>query len=440
MKLQYQLNVAFTTLLIVIMSVTALTIYSLILNLLVQDEQRQLQAKGELIVNLLNQESSVANVQRLSQFLQDQDLQIFMYDQHRNEVLFSTLSMDMVSSWVNTNNLSGEVKEIWEGDGERYVVSDLPLSARQPWVHLILLTPFNDLQAVQQTFINRLLVVFVVGIAVAILLSHFLTKRLVTPLTRLKHQLKKIETRQFDDVEVIQASGEIKEVEQSVLDMAHELQHYIQSQHQFFQNASHELKTPLMTIQGYAEGIRDGVFDKEDASRGLEVMVAEITRFKKIINEMILLAKLDSDEGIYQEKIIDIREIIKQTIDRALPLANEKGIVLSFNANSEMTLNADEEKLLQAMMNITSNAIRHASSEVRIIGTKTNDTLKILIEDDGTGIPSELMPHLFHRFVKGEGGETGLGLAISRAIVERSGGCIHVEGSKLGGAKFTLTF
>ena len=121
---------------------------------------------------------------------------------------------------------------------------------------------------------------------VVVILSYFLTNRLVTPLTRLKWQLKKIEKRQFDDIEPIQATGEIKEVAQSVYDMAAELERYITSQQIFFQNASHELKTPLMTIQGYAEGIKEKVFDPEEEEKGLEVMVTEVKRLKKIINEL----------------------------------------------------------------------------------------------------------------------------------------------------------
>src|SRR5699024_2880746 len=128
---------------------------------------------------------------------------------------------------------------------------------------------------------------------VAIVISSFLTNKLVTPLSRLKVQLKKIEKRQFDDIERINATGEIKEVEQSVYEMANELHRYMRTQQTFFQNASHDLKTPLMTIQGYAEWIRDCVFNEDEKEKGLDIMVSEVNRLKKIINELILLAKLD---------------------------------------------------------------------------------------------------------------------------------------------------
>ncbi|WP_373285566.1 sensor histidine kinase [Paraliobacillus quinghaiensis] len=220
--------------------------------------------------------------------------------------------------------------------------------------------------------------------------------------------------------------------------MASELQRYIQSQRQFFQNASHELKTPLMTIQGYAEGIRDGIFADKESERGLEVMVDEVARLKKIINEMILLAKLDSEEDIYKKELIKVSELITLTVDRALPLANEKKVLLQHELKTDATIYADREKLLRAMMNIVTNGIRHAHSCVSIKVTHTVEHIQITIEDDGDGITEELMPQLFQRFIKGDGGETGLGLAISRAIVERSKGTITVGQSDLGGAKFTI--
>ncbi|SDM87993.1 sensor histidine kinase [Sediminibacillus halophilus] len=438
MKLQSQLNIAFTTLLVVIMSVAAFTIYSLILNLLIHNEQTQLEKNGRIITGMINESPSL-NMQQLSGLLEDLKLQgIFYYRSGGSEdTIITNLPRDVAENWVNNYDLSQNEQPLWKAGNERYVVSRMSFSPRFPAWELILVTPLNDLQAVQRNFIGILLIVFAVGILVAVLLSYYMTNRLVTPLTRLKEQVKKIEKRQFNEIQSVNASGEIKEVEESVMEMAQELERYIQSQRQFFQNASHELKTPLMTIQGYAEGIRDGVFEREESERGFEVMVAEIGRLKKIINEMILLAKLDSEENIYREENIKAADLIKLTMERALPLANEKNVKLDTSGIDDVTLTADKEKLLQAMMNIVANAIRHADSVVTVSVEKADGVI-IRVADDGAGVPTDLMPHLFHRFVKGEGGETGLGLAISRAIIERSGGRITVGTSESGGALFSI--
>lgn len=437
MRLQTQITIAFTTLLVIIMSVVAIMIYSLILDVLIQNEKDQLEEKGKILIEFL---LSDANPESLSQWLGEEQLQLFIYDRDQEQTLIRTLPQGLIDDWLVKYELSEEEQSLWIDGEERYVVSILSIFPDLLDRKLVLLTPLDDLQEVQNNFFSRLIIVFLIGIMIIVLFSHFLTKHFVTPLTKLKHQLKKIENRQFNDVERVKATGEIKEVEQSVNDMAIELKRYIQSQRQFFQNASHELKTPLMTIQGYAEGIRDGIFVDAESDRGLDVMVDEVARLKKIINEMILLAKLDSEENIYKEEFIKIDELITLTVERALPMASEKNVKLKQIVDKNITLYADHEKLLRAMMNIVTNGIRHADKQVVINVRKTVEHIELIVEDDGEGIAEDLLPKLFQRFIKGEGGETGLGLAISRAIIERSNGTITVSKSDLGGALFKIRF
>lgn len=443
MKLQYQITIAFTTLLVIIMTITGIMIYSQLLQMLIKDEQRQLEDKGELIVNFILSEdlNNTANIHRFLQLLEQYNLQVFAYDEGSERLVFSSISdMDMIESWIQEYNLNSRTQPLWQGEDDRYVVSIIPLLSPISTQHLVLLTPLDDLQEVQKSLINRLFLIFIIGIAITILLSHYLTSKLVTPLTKLRHQLKKIEKRKFDEMEEVKATGEIKEVEQSVVEMANELNSFIQSQRHFFQNASHELKTPLMTIQGYAEGIRDGVFEGKEAQRGLQVMVAEINRLKKIINEIILLAKLDSEADLYEEEKVNSKVFMGQVIERAIPIANEKHIQVTEKQIEEVEIKFDTEKMLQAVMNIVSNAIRHADTLVEIVAFTEGKQFHIQVTDDGEGIDEELLKKLFHRFVKGESGETGLGLAIARAIVERSGGTIKAENARFGGAQFTITF
>ncbi|HLQ71390.1 MAG TPA: HAMP domain-containing sensor histidine kinase, partial [Bacillota bacterium] len=430
-----------TTLLLVILAVTGFVIYSLILNLLIQDEQRQLEQKGTLLIDILNEEyGGRQNVKDFQRFLQKQDLQLFVYDKAQDRVLYTTLNDDVARGFISHNDFKDQGEELWEYGADKFVLKRIPFYPKERGIQLILLTPLTDLQVVQHSFFVRLLIVFIIGAIAAVTLSYFLTNKLVTPLTRLKRQLKKIEKRQFDDVERIKATGEIKEVEQSVFEMAGALESYMKSQQAFFQNASHELKTPLMTIQGYAEGIRDHIFTEKEKEKGLEVMVAEVIRLKAIINEMILLAKLDSEEAVYEPHLIEAKTLVKQIADRGLPISSEQHVSLLTDVADGAMVYADEEKVLRALSNVVFNALRHAEKEVYISVTYGNKFTSFVIEDDGKGVPDEMLPHIFHRFVKGKGGETGLGLAIARAIAEQSGGNITVGRSSLGGARFVLTF
>ncbi|MBM7551900.1 sensor histidine kinase [Thalassobacillus pellis] len=438
MKLLYQLNAAFTALIVIVMSLTALFLYSMILNLLIEDEKRQLEDKGELLIELVNQQENPGKYTQLSQLLSDSEFRVLMFDRSQREILFSTLPEKTAADWASRYDQQLKEEDLWEGEGKDYVVYDITFTPRSNGVVLALATPLDDLQAVQTMFAWRMVVVLIIGLILAVSISYLLTRKLVTPLTRLKQELKKIEQRKFNDLKPVHASGEIKEVEQSIRQMAKELENYIHSQKQFFQNASHELKTPLMSIQGYAEGIKDGIFEGAAADKGLQVMASETERLKKIVDEMILLAKLDSDENIYHPEKTDLHELIKQASERVYPLAKEKQIELVYKELEPLFVNVDQEKMLQALLNILGNAIRHAEKQVSLTTELSRGYYTIKVSDDGCGIPEDLFPSLFKRFMKGKQGETGLGLAISRAIIERSNGTISAYNNKEQGATFVI--
>jgi len=441
MKLQYQLHIAFTALLLIVLTVTGFAVHSLLLEGLIQDEKRQLEQKGELLVTLLNNEQYRPREQiDYDAFFKEQNLQVFVYDRNRNELLFTTFPLTQSQEFLRKNNKESHVKERFDLGGNTYVTSTMYLFSERSGLELILLTPLTDLEAVQQALLKRLLWIFVIGAIGAIILSYILTRKLVTPLVDLQKQVKRIEHRQFDQLERVQATGEIKDVEQSVYDMATELQRYISSQQMFMQNASHELKTPLMTIQGYAEGIRDHVFSQEEEEKGLELMVEEVSRLKSIINEMILLAKLDSAQATYHPETVAVRDMVERVVEHVLPLAHTKGITVETHISEDVYIWVDKEKLLRALLNITQNGLRHAHTQVNVSAHIEEDTIVIQIQDDGDGIDAEVLPHLFHRFVKGSKGDTGLGLAIAEAIVEQAGGKIEVESLPTKGATFNLFF
>ncbi len=441
MRLQTQLNLAFTTLVLIVLAVGGFVIYSLILDLLVKNEESQLEQKGELLVQFLEENAYYNNsVEELEKFLNEQNLQFIVYDQTSDQVIMSTLNLNIVEGFYKEKYFTDKESDLWEFGESQFVVSKKSIDPNQTGLELVLLTPLTDLQEVQQSFISRIALVFIIGSLVAILLSYFVTRRLVTPLERLKEEVKKIERREFGDLKEIKSSGEIKDVALSVNEMGLELQRYIDSQQTFFQNASHELKTPLMTIQGYAEGIRDGIFTGEDMEKGLNVVTSEVNRLKTLINEMTLLAKLDSEKSMVEQDQINLDELIKKVLDRIYPYAIEQDVTVEYLEHDSVIILGDEDKLLRAFLNIITNGIRYAKSHIGITVEEMKDKIIIRIVDDGAGIDEHIRPYLFHRFVKGKAGDTGLGLAISRAIIEQSNGTISVNNKPGAGAEFILEF
>jgi signal transduction histidine kinase len=300
----------------------------------------------------------------------------------------------------------------------------------------------SKVRTIEQALLKQLLIIFGAAGLAMLLFSLFITKKLIKPLIRLRTELTKVKERRFADVTFIKAGGEIGSVAKSVYDMAGELNRFNHVQKQFFQNASHELKTPLMSISGYAEGIRDGVFEGESVRKGLDIIMNESARLKKLVTEMTLLAKLDSEEDVFKNEEVCLQDLLTETVERLNPLLVKKGITLHAEYGDMQTimLRADRDKLLQAMLNVVSNAARYARHHIYIHAEIREGQAAIRVSDDGPGIPEDLLPYLFHRFVKGKDGESGLGLAISRAIVERCGGLIQAGNGSGGGAIISLQF
>lgn len=307
---------------------------------------------------------------------------------------------------------------------------------------LTLLTPISKIRSIEQALLGRLILVIFIVVGIMFLLSLFITKRLIQPLMNLKQELKKVKERHFTEVRLIEAGGEIGAVAQTVYEMAGELHRFNQVQKQFFQNASHELKTPLMSIAGYAEGIRDGIFEGEGLRKGLDVILGESGRLGKLVTEMTLLAKLDSEEDIFKPERVSLNELMTETEERVNPLMVKKGLslIITCPENKELFIMADRDKLLQALLNVVTNASRYARTCIEVQASVDKGKITLTVTDDGPGFPQELLPTLFHRFVKGKDGESGLGLAIARAIVERCGGLMQAANGQEGGARISFGF
>lgn len=340
------------------------------------------------------------------------------------------------SSVTATAVPSVNLEKIWNGTDTAFISQVEPL----PSGTLTLLTPVSRIQAIEQALLRRLLIVFAAGGVMMAGLSLLFTRKLIRPLMLLKEELLKVKERRFAQVRLIRAGGEIGAVAKAVHEMAGELNRFIRVQKEFFQNASHELKTPLMSISGYAEGIRDGLFEGEQVERGLDIIVSECARVKKLVMEMTLLAKLDSAEDIFRLAPVPLAELVREAVERINPMLAAKGLSVRIILPEEdiPVIRADRDKLLQALLNVAANAVRYARTGILIRVSEEKGEVRLSVSDDGCGFPEELLPYLFHRFVKGKDGESGLGLAISRAIVEGCGGAITAGNRPEGGAVISM--
>jgi len=446
MRLIHQINLAFGALLVIVLSLTGVIIHYVLMDHFVGKQKDDMQALGVALQQTISADSpalipsAVATATGVP--LSVSGVAAIITDAEGNVLpgygtgFTPTAASTLIEAGSFTSATS--MQNILDGKDSRYLVDIQPL----PEGKLTLITPMSQIKEIERALLERFLIVLCAAGLLVYAASLFITKKLIEPLMKLKGELKKVKSRQFSEVRLIKAGGEIGAVAETVHDLAVELERYNRVQKQFIQNASHELKTPLMSIAGYAEGIKDGVFEGEGARKGLEIIMSESGRLSKIVTEMTLLAKLDSEEDIFKAEPVTVQEIVKETIERINPLlmAREMNLEVDYVEESikEQRIVADKDKLLQALLNVLSNAARHAQSTIRIKVSAEGDQIRISIEDDGSGIAESLIPQLFHRFVRGKDGDTGLGLAISRAIVERCGGSIAAGNAKTGGAIISI--
>ena len=185
-------------------------------------------------------------------------------------------------------------------------------------------------------------------------------------------------------------------------------------QQTFFQNASHELKTPLMAIQGYAEGIQAGVME---AGSSAEVILAESDRMTELVEELLDISRLDMGRQLTLSKV-DLRELLYDSLRTVEPAAAHSGIAIVPDFPEEPVLvKCDDTQMRRAVTNILTNGLRYARSELRLTCRPDKRNVIIRIQDDGNGIAETDLPHIFDRFYMGESGKTGIGLALTKEII-----------------------
>ena len=207
-------------------------------------------------------------------------------------------------------------------------------------------------------------------------------------------------------------------------------------QQTFFQNASHELKTPLMAIQGYAEGIQAGVMDTASAA---EVILKESDRMTELVDELLDISKIDMGRQPLTLSEMDVRELLYDSIRAVEPTAAASGITITPDfPETPVMVSCDDTRLRRAVTNILSNGVRYARSELRLTCCADKRNVTIRIQDDGDGIATEDLPHIFDRFYMGKSGKSGIGLALTKEIIHLHKGTIRAYNGDTG-AVFEIT-
>ncbi len=224
-----------------------------------------------------------------------------------------------------------------------------------------------------------------------------------------------------------------------------------QERRDFVSNVSHELRTPLTSMHSYLEALSDGAWeDKEIALRFLEVTQNETERMIRLVNDLLKLSRMDGGREQLEKSFVNFTDFFNHIIDRFEMMKKETIMFKRHIPKEPVIIEIDEDKVMQVLDNIISNANKYSPDGGRISFylKKFEDEIEVSIADEGLGVPDEDLANVFDRFFRvdkarsREMGGTGLGLAIAREVIEAHGGRIWAERNKSKGTiiKFTLPY
>jgi len=285
-----------------------------------------------------------------------------------------------------------------------------------------------------------------IALLLSLLLAFVMARWIADPLQRILTAARAMPAQTSDISE--RGPQEVRELTQAFNEMVLRVQTTQQAQREFVANVSHELKTPLTSIQGFAQALLDGTAETaESRQQAAQVIYDEAGRMHRLALDLLDLARFDA--GIVEMEFapLDLSALLRNSGEKFSLRAKEKDVDLQINTPDLPSMMGDGDRLSQVFTNLIDNALKHTSARgtIRVDAEDVGGSLKVSVADSGRGIPPENLPHIFERFYqadlsrnrKGKDG-SGLGLAIAREIVQAHGGKITAYSKVNEGSIFNL--
>jgi len=333
-------------------------------------------------------------------------------------------------------------------DGEPFRARFVPiLQNGQPAGALEVGRAAGDVSDTLNTLLVILATAYPVTLAVASLGGVFLASRALSPidkLTRLARRMSADDLSQRLNLRL--PDDEVGRLARTFDEMIARLEDAFRRQRQFTADASHELRTPLTAVKGEVEVALTRPREPDAYREVLQKVNEEADRLIRLVGSLLTLARADAGQIPVALEAVDVANLVDSAVEQVRPAAQQRDIELVLPPGPPVTLRADEDLLLQLLLNLLDNAIKYTPSGGRVTaGWSTNSAqVDLWVRDTGAGIAPEHLPHIFDRFYRADKarsraqGGVGLGLSICRWIAEAHGGSISAESEPGRGSTFTV--
>ena len=250
-------------------------------------------------------------------------------------------------------------------------------------------------------------------------------------------------------VDETRGGRELKEVSRAFNTMTQKLEGVEEGRREFVSNVSHELRSPITSIRGFAEGMADGVIPEEEQPKYLRLVADESRRLSGLVDDLLALSRLERDDAKPEMTVFDINEMLRRAIIRRMADVESKKIDISCEPETDpCRVRADRDRIEQVVINLLDNAIKFTgdNGKITLSSRVRGNKAEITVRDNGIGVAEEDREKIFDRFFTADrahtsGKGTGLGLSICRRIMEMHGQSLRLLDTDIGAAfRFTLEF
>ncbi|MGY0373257.1 ATP-binding protein [Clostridium sp. JNZ J1-5] len=407
---------------------------------LINQSQNIVEKNNKIIITYIKEKSEIPNG-IIDEIVKSDNINFTIFDKDKNVVFSTQKDKNLISFYKDIDSLN----IITNAEGDIMILNN-QVSDNNKIYYVQLSKNLIQENFYLQTLFIILLTINIISLIIIIVICSKTSKKMLSPISDMTKTVKKISVEALDTrLNISGSKDELKELAETFNAMIDRIQQSYEQQNQFVSDASHELRTPISVIQGYANLLdRWGKNDKNVLDESITAIKSESENMKNLIESLLFLARGDKHsqkvekEEFYLNELID--EIVKET-----RLIDKKHKILC-ESNMKVSIMADRKLLKEALRVFIDNSVKFTPENGVIkLNTKLEKKyIVIIIEDTGIGIPKEDLPNIFNRFYRADKarakntGGNGLGLSIAKWIIGKHNGQIIVESQLEKGTKISI--
>ncbi len=396
---------------------------------------------------------------KIGEIMSEYDAGVFIIDRNKNLIPIGDDTMEIAYDYIVGEEtmallgrvVSGEevkVRTIQKETGNPIFTVGVPYVYEGEMLGAVFIhTTAQNVESSYKEVIGHVAQAMLLSLAIGSVLLLVVCQFITRPLRAMAQAADRFARGDFEQRVPVDSRDEVGRLAESFNSMAEDLDRLEQTRREFVANVSHELRSPLTSMQGFLGGMLDGTVPESERDHYTQIVLDETKRLSKLITTLLDLSHIESGQKPLQRSQFDVNEMIARALLRQEARINERGLDVEVDFDEDTCLvNADLDRIEQVVINLLDNAVKFAKENGVIkLGTRLEKGVAtVYVADDGPGIAPDDLKCVFERFytvdkahTKGNG--TGLGLAIAKKIIEQHGQKISVSSTLGQGARFEFT-